>query len=60
MGLIIYFLLKNGPIIYLAALKKGPFGTHTHTMPYIESYPRPQYRGLTYLKLKLCGGAYLV
>ena len=37
----ILFVEKRGPIIYLAALKKGPFGTHIRTMPYIGSYPRP-------------------
>ena len=29
---------KGGPIIYLAALKRGPFGMHICTMPYIGSY----------------------
>ena len=33
------FVEKRGPIIYLAALKKGAFGTHIRTMPYIGSYP---------------------
>ena len=38
-GSVIYFLLtKGGLIMYLSALKKGPFGTHIRTMPYIESY----------------------
>ena len=40
-GSVIYFLLKKkrGLIIYLAALKRGPFGTHICTIPYIGSYP---------------------
>ena len=38
----ILFVEKRGPIIYLAALKIGPFGTHIRTMTYIGSYrPAP-------------------
>ena len=38
----IHFVEERGPIIYLAALKRGLFGTHIHTMPYIGSYAPPQ------------------
>ena len=34
----ILFVEKRGPIIHLAALKRGPFGTHIRSMPYIVSY----------------------
>ena len=37
----ILYVENWGLIIYLAALKSGPFGTHIRTMPYIGSYPLP-------------------
>ena len=37
----IFFVEKRGPIIYLAVLKRGLFGTHIRTMPYIGSYHPP-------------------
>ena len=41
-GSFIYFLLKNGGQSYTwQRWKRGPFGTHIRTMPYIESYPLP-------------------
>ena len=41
-GSFIYFLLKNGGQSYTwQRWKRGPFGTHIRTMPYIESYHPP-------------------
>ena len=37
----ILFLRKGGLNVYLAALKRGLFGTHIRTMSYISSYPPP-------------------
>ena len=37
----ILFVRKRGPIIYLAVLKRGLFGTHIRTMSYIGSYTPP-------------------
>ena len=41
----ILFLRKKGLIVYLAALKKGLFGTHIRTMSYIGSNPTPRIPG---------------
>ena len=43
MGPFIYFLLKNGGQSYTQQRwKRGLFGTHIRTMPYIGSYPPPR------------------